>query len=630
MFFFQDTDGLSTTQDIYLSYVDDYWTPNPTWGVYCQFPAIYSKNALSANPNDGYLYFIANAKLIRLDASCDTTQICPIASSVFGTFDNLGRIWILVGTQLSAHDPATCNTVKGPYTIGFSTAGMVDIAYNFEDCHLYLGSQTSVVKVDTNGQSVGTYSPGFNIAGTYGGVAIGADGNFYGMTNVIASSELVRFNLDSLTSDSTVAMAVPGVNASSHGADMASFPCDSVRAQIGVTMVCDSFTALFSDQSVGLISDWYWDFGDGSFSTQKSPQHTYVSPGTYEVTLIVTPLGSACFTVAPDTATLIVEFESISLPDTTICLGEHVAMDITDSSAVSYLWSPASSVSDTDSAVTVLMPFETTTYTAITTMPTACRYALKQVIVQLPNPPAVSNDTTICPDGRAELWVDALQASWSPGTSLSDSTISDPVAMPAITTTYVVTSWDDTVCGPYSSAVTVAVFPPPIVDAGEDTTIEKGTTVQLTGTGNGVTYTWSPILNLTCYDCLSPNASPEETTTYYLTTVDANGCTTVDSVTVTVVVIELHFVMPNAFSPNGDGANDLIAPIVRGRFVQMDFRIYNRWGELLFHTTDDQTGWDGTFNGHAQPVGVYTYVVSGIDVEDGHQAVQSGSINLLR
>jgi gliding motility-associated-like protein len=278
----------------------------------------------------------------------------------------------------------------------------------------------------------------------------------------------------------------------------------------------------------------------------------------------------------------------------------------------------------------MLQPITTTTFEGVVTGPMGCTYISKTVMVQEPDPPAVSNDTAICPGENARLWVDGTENLWTPGTTLSDSTAADPVAMPLTTTTYFVTTYDDTVCGPYTNSVTVAVFAGPLVDAGIDTIIAKGSSVQLGGLASGSSYSWSPATWLSCTNCLNPTANPTETITYYLTTTDADGCTSIDSVTVTVIVVPLNFVVPNAFSPNGDGINDLIFPIVFGRYSQMYFRVYNRWGEMLFEAVDGQSGWDGTHQGTSQPIGTYTYVVWGIDLEDSNHAVQSGSIHLLR
>jgi gliding motility-associated-like protein len=86
--------------------------------------------------------------------------------------------------------------------------------------------------------------------------------------------------------------------------------------------------------------------------------------------------------------------------------------------------------------------------------------------------------------------------------------------------------------------------------------------------------------------------------------------------------------IPNAFSPNGDGDNEFFFPVgSNAEFLEM--RIYNRWGELLYTTTDIDAGWDGTFKGKEVPIGVYTWVVHYLDLEDKEQ-IASGNVSLLR
>lgn len=93
---------------------------------------------------------------------------------------------------------------------------------------------------------------------------------------------------------------------------------------------------------------------------------------------------------------------------------------------------------------------------------------------------------------------------------------------------------------------------------------------------------------------------------------------------------ELRFFIPNAFSPNHNGRNDIFKPM--GKYFKPDrylFQIYNRWGELIFETTDPEQGWDGTFKGVESPVGVYIWVVTVYDMFNDKEYYK-GSVLLLR
>jgi PKD repeat protein len=139
----------------------------------------------------------------------------------------------------------------------------------------------------------------------------------------------------------------------------------------------------------------------------------------------------------------------------------------------------------------------------------------------------------------------------------------------------------------------VTVHQPQQVFIGNDTIIQLGESVGLNATGvtNGV-YTWSPPTDLSCSVCPSPIATPEETITYTVITSDTNGCVSSDNITIIVEFENVIFV-PNIFSPNGDGVNDML--FVRGKGVaELKFFVYDRWGEKVFETTRLDVGWDGT------------------------------------
>ena len=171
--------------------------------------------------------------------------------------------------------------------------------------------------------------------------------------------------------------------------------------------------------------------------------------------------------------------------------------------------------------------------------------------------------------------------------------------------------------------------PPAIeVDAGPDQTIAYGSSVVLeasNGTPGIVTISWIPPDFLTCTDCLQPTASPAFNTTYYITITDADGCMATDSVHVWV---DLDFHVPNAFTPNGDGLNDIFT-VSTDVLITYNLQVYNRWGELLFESTDINIGWDGMVNGKPQEIGVYTYVIKSTTTLNT-PILKTGTITLLR
>jgi len=167
----------------------------------------------------------------------------------------------------------------------------------------------------------------------------------------------------------------------------------------------------------------------------------------------------------------------------------------------------------------------------------------------------------------------------------------------------------------------------PVVNAGEDVSIQAGQTVTLDATISGVlNYLWTPPDGLSCIACPSPLASPD-TTTLYIVSVNFNGCIGTDSVIVFVEKDCGDIFVPSAFSPNADGNNDEL--YLRGYCIQnMTFKVYDRWGRLMFETNDPSLGWDGTFEGKPCMPGVYTYTAEA--TVKGAILSKKGNVSLMR
>jgi gliding motility-associated-like protein len=162
--------------------------------------------------------------------------------------------------------------------------------------------------------------------------------------------------------------------------------------------------------------------------------------------------------------------------------------------------------------------------------------------------------------------------------------------------------------------------------------ISRGAQVALEPENNNltgvVTYEWSPADGLSCTDCENPEASPLETTTYTLTATDSNGCIATEQIVV-VIKNKYEIFFPNAFSPNGDGRNDVWAPIDFGSAGEIDIMIFNRWGEKVFQSNDILKGWNGTYKGAVLSPDTYLYYVKGAFL-DGFEFNETGTLVLLR
>jgi len=176
--------------------------------------------------------------------------------------------------------------------------------------------------------------------------------------------------------------------------------------------------------------------------------------------------------------------------------------------------------------------------------------------------------------------------------------------------------------------IPVIVKPLPIVDILQgDTLIKYGQTVNLRATGANLYY-WAPTTGLSAGIGTNITASPTETTEYIVSGLAANGCRGYDSVTIRVDPTDNLFV-PSAFSPNGDARNDVFK-VSNFTFQKLiEFRVYNRFGQEIFSTTDGRKGWDGTWKGVPQDMGVYQYIIR-VAFPDGIVETYKGDVTLIR
>ncbi len=197
-------------------------------------------------------------------------------------------------------------------------------------------------------------------------------------------------------------------------------------------------------------------------------------------------------------------------------------------------------------------------------------------------------------------------------------------------------------CALYTDEVEVPAIPGPLmIDLGEDLEVDLGQTITLRektlpATAN-YDYRWTvdgEAGTLSCTSCPAPEVRPLVSTTYYLTVTDENGCAATDSMRVVVIPREKVFI-PNAFSPDGDGNNDIFylqGPAGSARVLY--FRVFDRWGNLLVERRDGMLGdeghgWDGRARGHPSPNGVYIWSAA-LEFPDGRQKSYSGSVMLLK
>lgn len=245
----------------------------------------------------------------------------------------------------------------------------------------------------------------------------------------------------------------------------------------------------------------------------------------------------------------------------------------------------------------------------------------------------------ICPGGsvrlEAYIYCGSFDHSfqWTPVAGLDDPTQLNPVASPDRTTVYTLTARDNVSGEVDSKSITVIVAPKPFIEAGPDTTIYAGDTLQLYARG-GKTYKWSPSADISSVAGSNPLVWPAQTTTYTVDIEDEFGCMWQLSFTVAVeprppdVEPGMQIFVPDLFSPNSDGSNDILFVNTIG-VQSINFRVFDRTGKLVFLTEDMSVGWDGRFEGHDLNIDTYVYVLEAMTT-DGERVTRKGTVQLVR
>ncbi len=351
----------------------------------------------------------------------------------------------------------------------------------------------------------------------------------------------------------------------------------------------------------------------------------------------VTVTQNACVATGSITVNTL-DYITVQLPaDTTVCKTDSFKLN-TVSHALQYVWSPGTGLSSTTIKYPIAYADNDITYT-VTANLGKCQDQTAMRVKVVPYPQVYAGaDTTICYNSTAQLNASMVAAyfNWRPVSTLTNSNTLSPVAHPTTSTAYVITVTDTLGCPkPVSDTVTVFVIPKIIVFAGNDTAVVVGQPLQLQAiANNGITfnYNWSPASGLndpTIYNPIATFPSSVDSITYVITATTGEGCYGADAMTVKVFKTNADIFMPNAFSPNGDGKNEVFKPVLVGIAKLNVFSIYNRWGQLVFTTSQHGKGWDGTIHGTKQDPGTYVYMVSAIDYQ-GKVVTKKGAFTLVR
>ncbi|NSW45331.1 MAG: gliding motility-associated C-terminal domain-containing protein [Bacteroidales bacterium] len=364
-----------------------------------------------------------------------------------------------------------------------------------------------------------------------------------------------------------------------------------------------------------------------SISAFGANTYTWVPWGYHDTTITVSPDSTTNITligidgngcVNSDSATLVVyPLPNVSVTGVhPICMGDSITL--TAHGAYSYQWIP---VNMNGEQITI-SPTQTDNYTVLGTDTNQCKNTADFSITVYELPVAnITGINRICQQEMVTLTASGGDSYiWN---TAETSTSID--VMPMQTTTYSVIAIKN-ICSD-TAYFTLNVDPKPTLTLTHDTTIIIGMSLPLQVSG-AHTYIWTPVTYLSCTSCNNPNTRPSETIEYCVEGINTFGCSDTACVVVTVDKECGETFVPSAFSPNGDGNNDIL--YVRGKCIKsMNFTIFNRWGEKVFESYDPDNGWDGTFRGKELDTGVFVYVLKA-EYYNGVIINQKGNITLVR
>lgn len=382
----------------------------------------------------------------------------------------------------------------------------------------------------------------------------------------------------------------------------------------------------FNNTSVSFapIASFYWDFGDGTFSTAANPpSHTYSTPGIYKIRLAITGL-DGCRSDTSEKTIVIGDIPVAIFDVYDTCTGKIPR--ITDKSTLAvgtisqWDWSlngaPVSTVQHPQlnnlATGNYTLQLEVTSAYGCTSAATQKQFTIKPIpVVQADNVGACIKVPVAFNGQQLDNATTISGWSWDFGNGRTGNTQNTSHTYPEpgnYTIQLVATANNGCSSTPVILPVTIVKA---VANAGNDTMIIKNQPFQLNGSGGG-TYNWSPVAGMDNPAIANPIVMLEDDMTYQLIVTTPEGCTDDDFIKLTVFKGSDIFI-PTGFTPNNDGLNDGLQPFYKGIKILRHFTVYNRWGQMIFTTSDQGRAWNGTLNGVKQGAGVYIWRIQATD-----------------
>jgi len=374
----------------------------------------------------------------------------------------------------------------------------------------------------------------------------------------------------------------------------------------------------------------------GATTVNYTKNFLVLAAGTYRFRLIAAEAGNinntGCSVFSSIlSVTVVAKPVTTATSNTPICATNDLRLTATGGSQ--YSWNGPGGFTATGSTVLIpnAQPSHSGKYYVLVSNPAGCTNLDSVTVVVNPSPIAdvAFPSITVCEGDPVQLSATGGGTyQWSPAAGLSSATIANPVFTGGATLNYrvVVTNAFNCTDTAFSEVV---VLKKPVVNAGPDKEAVLGFPLMLNGSvlGDDISFSWSPPLYLSSTTEVQPIVTaPEGVYTYQLSATSNAGCgSAVDEVNVTIYK---GLYIPTAFTPNNDGKNDVWRIPALSFYTDFQLSLFNRYGERILYSKNQQVEWDGTYNGILQPTGIYVYMLS-IN-QDGENKLYKGTVSLIR
>lgn len=416
---------------------------------------------------------------------------------------------------------------------------------------------------------------------------------------------------------------------------------------------CKPLNVTFNSLTQGPMASYLWDFGDGNIQTTNSPNanHIYTSWGNFLPRVIMQdPSGCIIPLPGPDTIFVTGANAKFGLSDSVFC--DFGTVNFTDSTTfndpvTNYQWffGDGTTSAQQNPSHTYTTPGLYTVQLATQTQ-LGCRdTATKPLVVKIVQRPLIdiAGDSVVCvgksllhsgifiqPDTSIVSW------QWSFPNGNSSSLQNPPIQFYNAVGNFSITTiaTNSTGCKD-TTRQNIYINPLPTVSMPGQITVQAGfpVTIPATYSPNTVSWLWSPAAGLSCTTCPTPDAGPKFDTRYQVYFTDRNGCVNTGAVLLVVICKNSNLFIPNTFSPNGDGSNDIFYPRGKGLERVKTLRIFNRWGEVVFErynfpVNDPLSGWDGKYKNQSPKADVYIWQAE-VFCDNGDIIKLNGNVSLI-